>query len=50
MTDSKAEQPQLDKFRDLARQLDCDEDESRFEDQVRKVASAPKAEAKEDQE
>lgn len=43
MTDSKADQPQLDKFRDLARQLECDEDEARFEDQVRKIASAPKA-------
>lgn len=42
MNDSKADQPQLDKFRELARQLECDEDEARFEDQVRKIASAPK--------
>lgn len=30
--------PQADKFRDLARKLDCDEDEARFEGAVRKVA------------
>lgn len=41
---------QADKFRDLARELECDEDEARFEDQVRKIASAPKVEAKEEQE
>lgn len=35
---------QIDKFRDLARQLECDEDEARFEEQVRKIASAPKPE------
>lgn len=33
---------QADKFRGLARQLACDKDEARFEDQVRKIASAPK--------
>ncbi len=38
------EPKQIDKFRDLARQLECDEDEARFEDQVRKIASAPKPE------
>lgn len=36
--------PQADKFRDLARKLECDEDEARFEDKVRKVATAPKPE------
>lgn len=30
--------PQADKFRDLARKLECDEDEAAFEDKVRKVA------------
>lgn len=38
--------PQADKFRDLARdlarELECDEDEAAFEDKVRKVATAPK--------
>lgn len=35
---------QVDKFCELARQLECDEDEARFEDQLRKIASAPKPE------
>lgn len=29
--------PQPDKFRDLARELECDEDEARFEQAVRQV-------------
>lgn len=29
--------PQADKFRDLARELEADEDESHFEDQVRRI-------------
>jgi hypothetical protein len=37
---------QPDKFRDLARELECDEDEARFEDQVKKIATAPKPEPK----
>ena len=40
------EKPQADKFRDLARQLKCDEDEAAFEDKVRKVVAAPKPEMK----
>jgi hypothetical protein len=39
MTDPK---PQADKFRDLARELECDEDEAAFDENVRKVATAPK--------
>lgn len=38
------EKPQVDKFRDMARELECDEDEAAFEDKVRKVATAPKPE------
>lgn len=30
--------PQPDKFRDLARELGCDEDEAAFEEKVRRVA------------
>lgn len=30
--------PQLDKFRELARELEADEDEARFEDRVRRIA------------
>ena len=33
--------PQAHKFADLARELECDEDEAAFEDTVRKVAKAP---------
>ncbi len=42
MTDTPT---QPDKFRDMARELECDEDEAAFEDKVRKVATAPKPEA-----
>jgi hypothetical protein len=41
--------PQADKFRDLARELECDEDEARFKAAVRKVGTAtrePKPEPK----
>ena len=33
---------QSDKFRELARELECDEDEAAFEEKVRRVATAPK--------
>jgi hypothetical protein len=42
MTEDKA---QSDKFRDIARELRCDEHEAAFEDKVRKVASARKPES-----
>ncbi|MFN3523209.1 MAG: hypothetical protein ACK4YQ_13255 [Phenylobacterium sp.] len=38
MDDKKAEQRQVDKFKDLARELEADEDEAAFEEQVKKVA------------
>lgn len=44
MTDQP--KPQADKFRDLARELECDEDEAAFEDKVRKVATSPKPDEK----
>lgn len=34
---------QADKFRDLARQLEADEDPSHFEETVRKVAPKPQS-------
>lgn len=40
--------PQVDKFRNPARELECDEDEAAFEDKVRRVATAPKREAERD--
>lgn len=39
MPNSKAESSQADKFRELARDLECDEDAAAFEEKVRKVAS-----------
>jgi|GEM_PF-1027980 len=33
---------QADKFRDLARALDCDEDEAAFKAKLRKIAAAPR--------
>lgn len=41
MTDTP--KPQADKFRELARDLECDEDAAAFEEKVRKVVR-PKAE------
>ncbi len=40
MPDNKAESQQSDKFRHLARELECDEDEAAFEEKVRKVATS----------
>ena len=43
-----APKPQPDKFRDLARELECDEDEAAFEEKVRRVATSPKPESESD--
>jgi hypothetical protein len=42
---SMSEKPktQADKFRDMARALECDEDEEAFKAKLRKVARAPQA-------
>lgn len=42
---TEAPKPQPDKFRDLARELECDEDEAVFEARLRKVVTPPKPEA-----
>jgi hypothetical protein len=39
MAENKPDQSQVDKFRDLARELECDEDEARFEKTVKRVAA-----------
>lgn len=39
------DKPQADKFRYMARELECDEDEAAFDEKVRKVVTAPKPEA-----
>ena len=41
--------PQLDKFRDLARELEADEDADRFEETVRKIAPSPLVDKRPDQ-
>jgi len=43
---SPDERSQADKFRDLARELECDEDEKAFEETVKRVA-APRQKNKE---
>lgn len=35
------EQPQIDKFREAARELECDESESRFDAALERIAKAP---------
>jgi hypothetical protein len=37
--------PQVDKFRELARELECDEDEDAFKEAVRTIGTAPRAES-----
>jgi hypothetical protein len=43
--ESVAENPksQADKFRELARALECDEDEAAFDERLKKLAKAPTA-------
>lgn len=49
MPENKPDQSQIDKFRDLARELEADEDEGKFEDAVKRIAGAerPKGEPEE---
>jgi hypothetical protein len=35
---TEAEDPQPDKFKKLARELECDEDEARWDERLKKVA------------
>ncbi|WP_417231918.1 hypothetical protein [Brevundimonas sp.] len=39
------DKPQADKFREIARELECDEDEAAFEDKVRKMDFEKKPDA-----
>ncbi len=43
MKDEPDDRTQLDKFKDLARELECDEDEAAFDERLKKMAkgSAP---------
>ena len=38
--------PQDEKFKDIARKLECDEDEEAFKARLRQIAKAPKPPAK----
>lgn len=49
MTESKAEPSQLDKFKELARELECDEDEAKFEETVKKVSTSASTKPKGEQ-
>ncbi len=50
MTDPKSSSSgQVDKFRDLARELECDDDEARFDERLRRVAKAPPPEKEPEQ-
>jgi hypothetical protein len=33
--------PQIERFREMARELECDEDEAAFDAALRKIATAP---------
>jgi hypothetical protein len=37
---SPTEKPQIDKFREAARELETDDDEARFDEQLKKLAHA----------
>lgn len=36
-----SDKQQIDKFKDAARELECDDDEGRFKDRLRKVIGKP---------
>ena len=48
MSESAAEKSQLDKFKEAARALECDDDDQRFKDRLAKVAKPKPASAKGD--
>ena len=41
MTESTPPKSQLDKFKEAARELECDDDEKRFKERLGKLAKAP---------
>ena len=41
MPDKKTESNQIDKFKELARELEVDDDEAAFKENVRKIAQVP---------
>ncbi len=45
MTDTDA-RSQAEKFKDLARELECDDDEEAFDERLKKLAAAPAPKSK----
>jgi hypothetical protein len=43
---SEPEKPQIDKFKDAARELECDDDEQRFMERLKALAKAKPAPSK----
>lgn len=43
------DKPQIDKFKELARDRECDDDSAAFEDKVWRVATAPQTNPESDQ-
>lgn len=41
MSDTPKPKSQADKFRDLARELGCDEDEAKFDEALKRIAESP---------
>lgn len=37
----KTDKPQIDKFKEAARELECDDDDKRFKERLRKLATKP---------
>ena len=44
MTKRTDEKPQIDKFKDAARELECDDDEQRFKERLGKLVKRPRNE------
>ena len=42
LPNSNKDDPQAEKFRDLARKLECEDDEVKFEQQVKQIAQVQK--------
>ena len=46
---AQKDQSQIDRFKEAARQLECDDNEARFDAKLKKVAKAKTKDAKDDQ-
>lgn len=43
MTKTQSDQPQIDKFKQAARELECDDDDKKFKDRLAKLAKSKPA-------